>query len=184
VNVTRRPYVPAAIVLLAVLIAPAVAQAFHPVTVDAQWSLLRISPSGRTLVIGTPGGGCFRPPQVTVEHEDAVAVQLQVRMTYLVPDGEHEACTADFRIERASVTLSAPLAGRRLVDQWRLSLFTIPSAPAPRMVGVRAGDALRALANQDIPTRLVGPVDGTVVRQRAAPGRGRGVTGTITLIAR
>jgi hypothetical protein len=98
------------------------------VTVDAQWSLLRISPSGRTLVIGTPGGGCFRPPQVTVEHEDAVAVQLQVRMTYLVPDGEREACTADFRVERALVTLSAPLAGRRLVDQWRLSLFTIPSS--------------------------------------------------------
>src|SRR3977135_3336491 len=130
----RRPCVPAALVLVAVLIAPAVARAFHPVTVDVQWSLPRISPSGRTLVIGAPGGGCFRAPQVTVEREDAVAVRLQVRMTYLVPDGEHEGCTADYRTERATVTLSGPLAGRRLDDQWRLSLFTIPpSRAAPRM---------------------------------------------------
>jgi hypothetical protein len=55
---------------------------------------------------------------------------------------------------------------------------------APRMIGARAGDAMRGLANGSVHTRLIGPVNGTVIRQSPAPGEPyNGVRG-ITLVAK
>jgi beta-lactam-binding protein with PASTA domain len=51
------------------------------------------------------------------------------------------------------------------------------------MVGARAGDAMRALANQYIHTRLIGPVDGTVVRQSPPAGQPTSKNG-VTLVAK
>jgi hypothetical protein len=52
------------------------------------------------------------------------------------------------------------------------------------MVGARAGDAMRGLANLGIHTRLIGPVDGTVIRQNPAPGKPYNLVKGITLVGK
>ena len=79
--------------------------------------------------------------------------------------------TIGFASLGSGVLLASPLAGRQLVDQWRTPLIVLGAVPrsAPRMVGVRAGTR-SALANQGFKTRLVGPLDGTVIRQNPQSG--------------
>lgn len=152
------------------------ADAFRTEEAAVPWSLATISPSGRYLRVVANGGGCSRPLVVSAR-ETADAVELTVLMPYAVPESLGEACTSDLRRESGGVLLAQPLAGRRLVGQWRGTFF-LSAATAPRMLGARGGDALRALANARITGRLVGPVDGRVVRQKPAAGQPapRGVT--------
>jgi hypothetical protein len=114
-------------------------------------------------------------------------VTLDVQEQILVPDGRFEACTAEARLLRAGARLTRPLGGRRLIGQWRFSMIPVfsisPTGPvAPRMVAARAGDAMRALANQNIATHLVGRLDAAVRRQR--PAAGQPAPHGVTLITR
>jgi hypothetical protein len=158
------------------------ADAFHTEIGPAKWSLEKVSPSGRYLVIAGAGGGCAGPLQVTDVRESAKTVALTVEQSQGVPDGPFEACTADYKFLTVGVRLNAPLAGRKLIGQWRFGLAR-SWAEVPRMVGARAGDAMRALANRSVHARLLGPVDGTVLRQSPAAGQPFSQKG-ITLVSR
>jgi hypothetical protein len=174
------------------------ARAFMQTSSPVPWSLLEVSPTGRWLSVGVVGGGCDMGLRVTGT-ETPTTVRLDVQMLATVPDGPNEGCTSDIRRFRSGALLTRPLAGRQLVDQWRIGMFQAKGwesgscegggrrpltcrALAPRVIGVRAGDALRALANQGFKTRLAGPLDGTVIRQKPQPGKP--VSDHITLVAR
>jgi hypothetical protein len=59
-----------------------------------------------------------------------------------------------------------------------------PPHGAPRMIGARAGDAMRGLANQGLHARLIGAVNGTVIRQSPATGKPYNLVKGITLVAK
>jgi hypothetical protein len=52
------------------------------------------------------------------------------------------------------------------------------------MIGARAGDAMRGLANQGLHARLIGAVNGTVIRQSPATGKPYNLVKGITLVAK
>jgi hypothetical protein len=175
-----------AAITLALLAVAMPADAFHEETVPAQWSLMRVGPTGTDLDIGVGYGGCDQAPQVTEVHEGTTAVTLTVSQPRCVPDrGDGPSvCPAIARFTTLAVRLSHPLAGRSLVGQWRFS--TPPTGAGgivPRMIGARAGDAMRGLANERIHTRLIGSVDGMVIRQSPAPGQRFSAEQGITLVA-
>ena len=171
---------------LAVLAVATPADAFHEETVPAQWSLMRVSPLGIDLNIGIGYGGCDRDLRVTDVQESATAVTLTVSQPTVAPDpGDGPTvCPAIASFTTLAVHLSHPLAGRSLVGQWRFPVSPFGAGGlVPSMIGARAGDAMRGMANQNIHTRLIGPVDGTVIRESPAPGeRFSGAKG-ITLVA-
>jgi hypothetical protein len=175
-----------AAITLALLAVAMPADASHEETVPAQWSLMRVGPSGADLDIGVGYGGCDRDPRLTEVQESTTAVTLTVSQPRSVPDpGDGPAvCPAIARFTTLAVRLSRPLAGRALVGQWR---FSAPPTGAggvvPPMIGARAGDAMRGLANQNVHTRLIGPVDGTVIRESPAPGQRFSGAKGITLVA-
>lgn len=175
------------LVVAAVLLMPPVAAAFHPAVETVPWSLQRVSPSGRTLVLTVFGGGCWSSStrQATVIRQDRHVVELRVEMTQSVPDGPDEVCTADLAVLRLFVGLAAPLNGRALHFQttWSPTLRFMPPS-VPQMVGVRGRDAVRALANQSILARIVGPADGVVVRQGRAARTGVPRVTSVTLVTR
>jgi hypothetical protein len=176
-----------AITMLGVLGVAGPADGFHSETLPAQWSLWKVSPSGRYLVISVVYGGCDQAPHVTDVQESTTAVTLTVMQQKGVPDpGEGPLiCPSILKVDQLGVHLSRPLAGRRLAGQWRLSVA--PSGArgvAPRMIGARAGDAMRGLANASVHTRLIGPVDGTVIRQSPAPGNPYSAVKGMTLVAK
>ncbi len=173
-------------ITLALLAVAMPADAFHEETVPAQWSLVRVSASGEDLDIGVGYGGCDQAPRVTEVQESTTSVTLTVTQPRFVPDpGDGPAvCPAIARFTSLAVRLSHPLAGRALVGQWRFS--TPPTGAGgvvPRMIGARAGDAMRGLANERIHTRLIGSVDGMVIRQSPAPGQPFSAEQGITLVA-
>jgi hypothetical protein len=159
------------------------ANGFHTDTGPAQWSLAKVSPSGRYLAIVGVGGGCAGPLVVTDVRQTATTVTVSVNQSQGFPEGPAEACTADYKVLHAGVRLDAPLAGRALVGQWRFPVMRLGAA-VPRMVGARAGDAMRALANVNVHTRLIGPVNGTVIRQSPAAGKPFNLVTGITLVAK
>ena len=153
---------------------PTAARAYTDELFPVPWTLVNISPSGQYLQIVAEGGGCINKPMRITKTEDATTVALTVELSASVP-GPGEAalpCPANLVGVPAGVMLDRPLAGRRLTTLARLRNYEIPAprAKAPRLLGAQAGDALRALANLGIKSRLAGPVTGTVVRQRPAGG--------------
>jgi hypothetical protein len=151
----------------------------------ADWTLLRVSPTGRTVVVGAVGGGCVGKPVVSVASQDDAAVTLAATQSEVVPDGPDDqvACTMDLRFYRVGVTLDRPLAGRALRTQARVRAWapTLSGRP-PRLAGTRARDAVLALRNQGFRPHLAGPIEGTVVRVTWSFARANGTD--VTVVAR
>jgi hypothetical protein len=163
------------------------ADGFHLETVPAPWSLVNVSPTARYFAVGVAYGGCEQTPQISAVEETADAVTLTVTIQRPAQDPGDAAlfaCPAIAAYSRLGVHLSRPLAGRNLVGQWRHTFPSLADGLAPRMVGARAGDAMRALANRVTHTRLIGPVDGTVIRQNPPAGAPYNLVKGITLVAK
>src|SRR6476620_3331239 len=113
---------------------------------NEQWVVLRVSPSGRVIVLQALGGGCGRNPRAAA-HETRSTVAINV--TQAVPDEPNAACPAIARIDTLRVRLASPINGRALVGQ---SLRTTTVAPSgqivPRMIGLRVVDARFSLRAQ------------------------------------
>lgn len=166
----RRSGLTAAVLAIAALWLPATATAYHPVVETKPWSLQRVSPSGRTLVVAVSGGGCWLTSsrRATVIRQDKHVVELRVEMTRFIPDGQYEGCAMNgIAGLPVFVGLASPLKGRALHFPTYSSQPVYRRVPPwlPRMVGVRGRDAVRALADQGILARITGPADGVVVRQ-------------------
>jgi hypothetical protein len=188
-TVARMPRLLLTLTMVGFIAVSVPADGFHTENVPAQWSLTKVSPSGRYIVVSALGqGGCEGTPQVAAVSETSTAVTLRVIRPQGVPDaGEAPApCPAiPSRVITMGVRLSAPLAGRTLVGQARFALFrAAPGAAVPHLVGARAGDAMRALANVRIHSRLIGPVEGMVVRQSPPPRLPLRAAKGITLVAK
>jgi hypothetical protein len=153
----------------------------------AEWTLLRVGPSGRTIVIGAWGGGCGGRLRATVAKQDDAAVTLKVTFPVPVSDDPQDPvmCPAIARKEIATVKLDAPLDGRALPGQARIHVSLPPTAARlPRLIGARARDALRSLRNQLYHGHLAGPIDGEVVREKRSGARQGGRDVTIVAAAR
>lgn len=145
---------------------PAVA---HVAQAPARWTLLRVGPSGRTLVVGAwKGDGCKRELRPVVVAEDAATVTLSV--TYPIPE-EPVYCPAVVGREIATLKLDTPLDGRALPSQSRVRFPYRVGAPLPRLTGTRARDALLSLRNQGYRIHLAGPIDGVVRRVQLSTRR-------------
>jgi hypothetical protein len=130
---------------------------------DEPWVLLRVSPSGRVLVVQARGGGCGRDPRATVTERPGT---VEIRMQQRVPADPETVCPLIARIDTMRVRLRSPIAGRRLVRQ---SLRSAEGRPTtmPRVLGLRVRDARFALRAQGF--RVRGDRGGTVRAQRPRP---------------
>jgi hypothetical protein len=122
---------------------------------DEHWTLLRVSPSGRILVLQAVGGGCGHDPRaITTERPH----EVEIRVRQLVPADRHAICPMIARIDTLRVRLSSPIAGRSVVHQ---SLRSVARPRAmPRVLGLRISDARFALRAHGF--RVKGDRNGTV----------------------
>lgn len=163
------------------MLADAPVPAVHTEQQPARWTLLRVGPSGRSVVIGATAGTCQGPLEAAIATQDDAAVTLTATFPTPVPDdpSEQVLCPAIFARYVVTVTLDAPLDGRALKGQARLLRWRqAPPASLPRLIGARARDALVGLRNQGYTVHLAGPIDGEVVREQYSGRRqsGRDVT--------
>lgn len=156
---------------LLVLVAGTSAFAFTEQERDAPWVLLGVSADGRSLVVGYESGGCWLDDGRPVVSESKHGIVVTVRQTGRVP-GEGEACTAEMRLPRVSVSLGAPLNGRRVQGGPRSQEeYVRTPGVVPRMIGMDRRDAIAALRAQGFRVKTMGRVRrGKVVRQRPRPG--------------
>jgi hypothetical protein len=155
------------VLLLLVILVTAAGTRFDAVAApshyeDEAWAVLRVSPSGRVLVVQAVGGGCGHDPRAIVtERSDAVEIHVQ----QLAPADPDAICPMIARIDTMRVQLSRPIAGRPLVRQSLRS--TTPAATMPRVLGLAAADARFALRAQGL--RVRADRHGTVRAQRPRP---------------
>ena len=147
--------------LLVPLAAAPGAPAFRHTTERAPWALTDVARDGQALRLGYLGGGCAGEAraQVTETRRD---VSIRLLQPVAVPEGDHEACTADLIYYSVVVPLRAPIAGRRILGHARGSraegaafrLFHLHGQRlielVPRVVGLRPRDARRLLRLQGI----------------------------------
>jgi hypothetical protein len=165
-----RRLVPVAAMVL-VLAAATSALAFTEQQRDAPWALLGVSANGRSLVVGYESGGCLIDDGHPVVSESKRGMVVTVRQSARVP-GAGEACPADLRLPRVSVSLRAPLNGRRVQGGPRSeALYVRTPGVVPRVIGMDRRDAIAALRAQGFRVKTLGRVRrGEVVRQRPRPG--------------
>jgi hypothetical protein len=118
--------------------------------VPAGFGVLGTGPTQRAIAIGFIYGGCEHAPRVSVAE---TARSVRIRVTIAEPTGRDVVCTAIARIARLAVRLRAPLHGRRILG-WTARATVAPSprcgrrVAAPRVLGMAAADATRALREQ------------------------------------
>lgn len=157
-------------VLLALVFA-APAAAYTQTTRDAPWRLTGISKDRRTLRVVYEGSGCLRGDGAPVVDESAAGrVRVTVRQTVDHPEG-YEVCILPLIFYPLDVPLAAPLDGRRVVGGPRFAAQGPPPKRMPRVIGLRRGDAVRALKGQGLKPRGLKARHGVIVRQRPRPGR-------------
>ncbi len=132
-----------------------------------QWAFVSMGPGARSVRIAYTYGGCDRDPR---ERVVATARAVRIVVTVAVPSNPRKACIAIARSARPEVRLEAPLAGRRLLG-WAGAEQPDPGAcrprrRLPRVVGLAAADARRALAETGL--RPTGAASGAVTAQRPA----------------
>lgn len=140
---------------------------------------MEVSANGRTLTLAHDGGGCRGEGRAGVRETEGSVV-----LTVLQQDLSEgaDACTADLTISELPVRLRRPIGGRRIAGKGYGSLrHDVPlmrpaekgviRQVAPRLVGLSAEDARRALRGQALTAQFIGGDEGRVVAQAPAPRR-------------
>lgn len=134
------------------------------------WDFVTMGPRQRTIRIAYGYGGCEHTPREAVVRR---AESVRITVTVAEPVASTVACPAIARIARPSVSLGAPLGGRRLLGwsgrvQTPRSRHCAPRPQLPSVLGMAAPDARGALAAAG--WRVRGPLTGTIAAQRPDPG--------------
>jgi hypothetical protein len=161
---------------------PASTIAAHIEVHRVSWSLSEVSPSGRLVRVIADRGACDGPTLHVTAREAATTVTLTAVEYRTVPDYPGEVMCPQMNLTpiTGGVVLHRSLAGRHLITQSHVQRLT--ARFVPRMVGVRATDAVVGLRAQGILVHRRGPRDGVVVRQAPAPGQY--ASHGVTLVAR
>jgi hypothetical protein len=150
--------------LAVLLLAAAPADAFRSTTRRARWTLTDVSKDGRGFTVRYLGGGCeHEATAAVVEAADRIAVRLTQPVD--IPEGQHEACTANLIIYAKRIRLKQPIAGRLLVGH-RRSPRLAAIGPlrergrreirlVPRVTGLAPRDARRLLRLQGMRGRAL-----------------------------
>lgn len=128
-----RRTVPLAALLASVLLAACgSSRTGHTRILSVPWLLLQAK--GRWLTVSSDGGGCLRPDHTDArETNRSVTVSVYYRL-YTPRSGE--ACTAEVRLHRATLTLSRPLGARSLLHG-PASQGTLAATRPPILSGLR-----------------------------------------------
>jgi hypothetical protein len=146
-------------VVIASSLGVAPALGFRDVTRRAPWTLTDVARDGRALRVGYLGGGCKGQAKARVV-ETRADVSIRLDQPDSIPEGDHEACTADLIYYSLVVPLRSPIAGRRLWGHATggraagaaVHLFRLRGQRiiwlVPRVVGLAPRDAQRLLRLQ------------------------------------
>ena len=128
--------------------------------VAAEWDVAGVGSGARSLDLYVNGGGCGGPLEATARETASTVTVTVLRTVSAEPD---MICTADYKRDRARVSLAAPLNGRSIrgrpaKPRVRVSLRSSGGSSGfermPRLRGMAPWEARRALRLRGLGVRI------------------------------